>query len=421
MARQFKRFYRRGGALIVSIFCAGHIAAATDKGFDPTFKFFGQADLRLATANGARSSFGGGFGKFRFGENQDTTASSDLRLTEVSLTLRSQLTSSLSAQITGQYNPDGGQEIDLVEAFLRWRPVSLSRTRFSLKAGAVFPKVSFENTGRAWSNIYTLTNSAANTWIAEEFRPVGIEGTLQYRAEDYDLSWTAGAFFANDRSGVALAFRGFTLNAQKLGLWGTLPISDLPPGRVGASNQPFIEADDRPGFSLGLHWKHRALGEISIYAADNRADTAVVSDSGRLWRTRFINVAAERKFGMGWTLGAQLMYGDTITNPGGVEALVIGTRFFSISGLGARDIGKKIRLAVRAEYFDQQDISTVPPAPDLNEKGYALTAAGTFKVSKNIAMTAEWVHSNAERFETGVSTPIDLTENLLQLNLRASF
>jgi len=407
-------------ALVAGIFAPINFAAAEDS-FSPTVKFLGQADLRFAIASGARSSFDGGFGKFRFGANGNSSAGSDLRLTEVSLTARSQLTGSLLAQVTAQYNPDGGQEVDLLEAFVRWRPVSLSRTRFSLKAGAVFPKVSFENTGRAWSNIYTLTNSAANTWIAEEFRPVGVEGTLQYRAENYDLFFTAGAFFVNDRSGVALAFRGFTLNAQKLGLWGNLPISDLPPGRVGASNQPFIEADDRPGFSLGLHWKHQYLGEISIYAADNRADTAVVSDSGRLWRTRFLNAAVERKFGASWIIGAQTMYGDTITNPQDSEALIIGTRFFTISGMLAHDVSAKTRLALRLEHFDQLDISNVPPVPDLNENGMALTAAATYKISKNFALTAEWVHSNTDRFEENQIAPIILNEDLLQLNFRAQF
>lgn len=419
--RIYRQLSRLCCALFVSIFCAAQSAITADDGFDPSFTFFGQADVRLATASGARSSFDGGFGKFRFGDIQGGTASNDLRLTEISASVRSQLTSSLTAQATVQYNPDAGQEVDLVEAFIRWRPLSLSRTRFSLKAGAVFPRISLENTGRAWSNVYTLTNSAANTWIAEEFRPVGIEGTLQYRADDYDMFVTVGAFFANDRSGVALAFRGFTLNAQKVGLWGDLPISDLPPGRIDATNRPFVEADDRPGFSLGLQWKHRIYGELSIYAADNRGDTTVVSNSGRLWRTRFINMAAERKFSDKWSIGTQAMYGDTVTNPTGVEAIIVGTRFFSVSALIARDIGKKIRLALRAEHFDQQDISTSTTTPDLDEVGSAITTAGTFKVSKRITLLAEWVHSNAKRHEKGVSDPIALKEDLLQLNMRVSF
>lgn len=393
---------------------------AHGRGFNPSFKFFGLADLRLATASGSVSSFDGGFGKLRFGEDTSGDAGQHLRFTEVSGTVRSQLTSSLMAQVTAQYNADARHDLDLIEAFVRWRPVSTNRTRFSLKAGAVFPKVSFENTGRAWSNIYTLTNSAANTWIAEEFRPVGIELSAQYRADTFDLFGMAGTFFANDRSGVALAFRGFTLNAQEVGLWGEVAISDLPPGRVGEINQPFIEADDRPGFSLGFSLHHQVWGEFSFYAADNRADTTVVSSHGRLWRTRFINAAYGRDFGE-WRLGGQLMYGDTITTPTNNDEIIVGTEFLAVSALMSRDIGSKVRLSVRPEYFDQKDISTAPPAPDLDENGFALTAAATYRLSKHLHLTGEWVHTNAERFNKGDPTPIKLNEDLLQLNIQLRF
>jgi len=395
-------------------------AALADGGFNPTFKFFGQADVRLAATSGAVSSFDGGFGKLRFGENSAGETGYDLRLTEISGTLRSQVTSSLVAQVTAQIAPDERHALDVVEAFLRWRPVSTSRTRFSLKAGAVFPKVSFENIGRAWSNVYTLTNSAANTWIAEEFRPVGLEASLQYRADTFDLFGTVGAFYANDRSGVALAFRGFTLNARKVGLWGDIRIGDLPPGRVDEINQPFVEADDRPGFSLGLSLHHRMLGEFAFYAADNRADTTVVSSKGRLWRTRFVNGAYGRDFG-DWRVGAQLMYGDTFTTPTDNDAIVVGTEFLSLSGLLARDVGKTLRLAFRPEYFKQKDISTAPPAPDLDESGYAFTFAATYRFSEHLHLIGEWVHTDAHRYTKGVATPNELDEDSVQLNIRVRF
>jgi len=385
------------------------------------FTAFGQADLRLSSASGVRSGVDGGFGKLRFGGEAADGRSARVTLTEISAGFHAQIGNSVTAQVTAQYSStqteaNTGSQFDIVDAFVRWRPLSLSRNRFSLTAGAVFPHVSFENSGRAWGNINTLTNSAANTWIAEEFRPVGIETTLEHRADTYNLFLSAGIFFVNDRSGVALAFRGFTLNAQKTGLRGKVPVADIGE-RIGLLNKPFVEDDNRPGFSLGLRWKRRGFGEFSLYAADNRADARFEGSNGPLWRTRFVNLAASHKFGANWRANLQATYGDTVTSPSRNNE--VGTRFSAFSLTLAHDIGA-LRLALRPEIFHQTDISTVPFF-DLGEAGYAVTAAARYRLKTRAEITAEWVHTNSDRQRDAAAPASERIEDLLQINFRIKF
>ena len=49
-----------------------------------------------------------------------------------------------------------------------------------MKAGAFFPTISLENDDIGWTSPYTLSASAINTWIGEELRTIGTEGTLRF-------------------------------------------------------------------------------------------------------------------------------------------------------------------------------------------------------------------------------------------------
>ena len=64
-----------------------------------------------------------------------------------------------------------------------WKPISAGiraadgDVSWSVKTGAFFPTISLENDDLGWTSPYTLTPSAINSWIGEELRTIGSEGT----------------------------------------------------------------------------------------------------------------------------------------------------------------------------------------------------------------------------------------------------
>jgi len=395
-------------------------SATTAQDFQPSFQLNGLVEGRFVLSDNERSVFDGGFGKLRYGGSETGSGQERFEFGEATLSAFSQLTPSLSLVATGQFNPDLDTEFDITEAFLRFRPVSTSKWRYSAKLGAFFPRISFENEGIGWSNTFTITNSAANTWFAEEFRPVGLELKAELRGETTDIEFTGSVFFANDRSGVALALRGFTLNDTRIGLFGSVAISDLTPGRIGEENSPFVESDGRPGFSLGTSIFDESLGEFSLYVSDNRGDVTTVGSAGRVWDTRFINALYSKELNETFFVGAQLFWGDTVTAPTGVRTDVLGTEFFSVSALISAELGP-FAITVRPEFFDQNDLTTLAAPPDFNEDGFALTISTAYFVGEKHQFNVEYVYVDSDRNEGTDRLPLSQRENLLMANYRLTF
>ena len=384
-----------------------------------SFDLSGFVDARVYASDDEVSTFQQGFGKVRYGGSSNG-ARERFRINEVSLIGRVQYGTELSLYVNAQHNPDLDSEIDIVESYLEYRPVSLSRLRFGVKAGAFFPNLSFENDGAAWSNSYTLTNSAANTWFAEEVRPIGAEVALEYRGDTVKTRLTGSLFYGNDRSGTALSLRGFVLNDQKVGIFGEIPIAIIPAERLDI-NEPFVETDGRPGFALSFEAEYPGVAEINIYASDNRGDTNEGFNSlTRVWDTEFLNVATKTNLPGDVTFIAQGLWGESFKTPTGDPTLTLGTTFQTLSGLVSRDFGP-VRFSFRAEHFDQNDISTLPTAPDLDEDGFALTTALQYTVGKRHRLTAEYLYVDSDRDAGSDELPLSQSENLFQLNYRVSF
>ena len=104
-----------------------------------------------------------------------------------------------------------------MEGWLRYRPVSTTPWRWSVKAGAFFAPFSLENTETGWTSHWTLTPSAINSWFGDELRTVGTEGTLEWRREEGTLSLIGALFGWNDPAGVMMADRGWTLGVPPNG------------------------------------------------------------------------------------------------------------------------------------------------------------------------------------------------------------
>ena len=146
---------------------------------DPTIKVGGLLDVRYARTDDTRSWLDGGLGKLRYGAGVNGRANL-VRLSQVSLLLDAELTPVLTAhvQLNADAEPDEAglrSRADLVEAFVLYRPELSEKVRLRLRGGAFFPPISLEHEGPAWTSAYTITGSAANSWIGEEVRTVGAE------------------------------------------------------------------------------------------------------------------------------------------------------------------------------------------------------------------------------------------------------
>ena len=378
--------------------------------FKPFFDLSGLADVKLSFADTELSTFDGGFGKTREGDG------TNFRVSQIALIGFGQLTPSLSAVAHIQYNPDLESEVDIFEAFLRYRPVSTGRVRYTVKAGAMIPHVSAENKGRAWTNLFTLTNSAANTWIAEEVRPIGLDFSAEWRGDTFDAEIGATVFINNDNSGAGLALRGFVFNDQNVGILGELRIPDVGM-RIGQTRDPFKEGDNRPGFAISTRVTSEDYGEFLAYYSDNRATAGDFFDSGdRAWDTRFLTASYNHDLPGGIFVNLQGLIGTAETIAMGGP---LGTDFSTISLLLAKEFDD-LQLAIRGEFFDQDDTSNCP-CPFLGESGEALTIAATYRLGQHHRFIGEYLHVSSDREGATNNQPASFNENVFQLAYRLVF
>ncbi|UTW57816.1 outer membrane beta-barrel protein [Kordiimonas sp. SCSIO 12603] len=407
------------GYLSIAALCVVGGTASVQAQSDVDASLHGLVNARLSFADSERSIFDGGFGKLRYGGDGEN-GNERFRIAEIALVGRLKFGDGFTVHGHIQHNPDQSSEVDIVEAYLRYKPVQLRQWQYSVRAGAFFPPVSFENEGLAWGNKYTITNSAANTWIAEEIRPIGAEFTAEYKGETLNAEIQATIFGGNDRAGDALGFRGFTLNDSKIGLLGDLPIADIEGVRSDRVNRPFVETDARPGFALGVNLTRPGLGELRLYGYDNRANSRQVGSEGRLWEARFINITAKPELPDDWTIIGQFQFGETKVQPTEDESSFFGTNFTTGSLLVAKEFGR-VQLASRIEFFDQNDPSTIATTPPLAEDGWALTTAIKYRASKHHIVSAEYLYTSSDRAGGFENTPISQRENLLQINYQFRF
>jgi hypothetical protein len=358
-------------------------------------EFAGYFDVRTAIVPDETSWFDGGLGKTRFGGKDDAFSGS------AALTTAFQVTPALLATATVQYQPELDRPFDVIEGYVRYRPVSITPWRWSAKAGAFFPPVSLEHDGAGWSTTRTLTPSALNTWAGEELRVFGTELHVEHRGQHGTLDAKAAMFFKNDPAGELLASRGWAMGDVAVGIDGSLREPDVhaPVARapVPMRFRPFVEMDDRPGFYAALGWQPSSQRRITALYYDNHAELdEVVRYAGRnvrAWRTYFWNVGAEQRFGE-WALLAQAMHGSTIFEPV-PGRLVLNTQFNAGYLMLAREHGDW-QPAVRVDLFQtrQRPEALSPP---LSEHGNAVTLALNWRPQERLRVTGEVLRIDSTR------------------------
>ena len=357
------------------------------------YQLHGFADFRVDSRPSERSFLSGGLDKLRYRGSGGATAD----LGQLSLIGDALLTPELGVYAHLRYAPDQASVVDLVESYIRYRPVSTTRWRWSVKLGAFFPPISLENDAIGWTPYWTETPSAINSWVGEELRTIGGEATLEWRGDENRLQATLALFAANDPAGVLLADRGWAFDDIPTGLFDRTRLPDV----VAATSfqgtplfaHEFTEFDDHVGWYGGFAWQSPLAGRFSLLRYDNRADPSAF-DKQFAWHTDFWSLGWQHELA-GFTLLAQAMWGRTVIVPFGERE---ATKFQSAYLLVGRELGDWAgawRAALRLDFFG---ITGYESGPESNgEHGNALTGAVVWRPFDWMRVTGEIIHINAHR------------------------
>ena len=379
----------------------------------------GYLDCRLVAHADERSYTDGGLGKTRFGGD-----GTDATCVQAAIAASVVLTPALVARADLQYQTTGRDEFALLDAWLRYRPVSTTPLRWSVKLGAFFPPVSLENDAIGWTSPWTLDSSAINAWVGEELRSIGAEGSVEWRGERSTVSGVFALVRSNDPAGELLAARGWSISDLVSGLGSRVREPDAyaiaGDEPVPLRFNPFLENDGRLGWYAGASWEARGVGAISLLRYDNEADPASRSRGASpvlSWHTDFWSLGARSRIGDVVLLG-QAMSGSTAIAPSPFFSTT--TDFRAAYLLAGWDRGAW-RPALRIDAFSTDQL---PRSIDgrVREHGTALTLALNWRPREWLRVTGEALHVRSWRNQRELEgLPAQRDDTQLQLGLRVVF
>ena len=378
-------------------------SARADDGF-PRFSVGGLVDARGVFTDDATSWLDEELGKTRFGgENGDRRGL--FRIGQASLLLEARLTDELFArvQIDADLEPDTpyldgtADRLHLIEGMISYRPVLSPHVRLLTRAGLLFP-FSIENTATAWSPAYTITPSAANTWIGEDVRPTALELGVLLAPAGHEITLAGAAFIGNDPAGAILAWRGFALHDRLTGVGDRPPFANIPtlsPGGMFARNDPWDEpvreVDDRLGWWAAAGYRWNGHLDLRGFHYDNRADPLAFDGHQYGWDTRFTNVAAIVDLPHEATLIVQQLWGRTVMGPRAVVA-----DFQAGYVLATLPFGRH-RLTGRWDWFSVTDRDFLRIEDPNDESGWAGTVAYIIETGRHHRVAFEVLEVSSER------------------------
>jgi hypothetical protein len=387
--------------------------------FAQDFQVHGYADFRWVSAAEEPSWTRGGLGKTRYGGNDDGA-----RFGAAALVASWQITPALLGIADLRTQPQPHSTTSLVEAFVRYRPVSTDAWRWSLKAGEFFAPISLENEGIGWTSLWTLTPSAIDSWVGEELRTFGGELRVEHRGEASTLEAAFAVFGANDPAGEILSARGWSLSDLVSGVGSRLREADAYAESLGLAPprrfDPFLEIDHRIGFYGDLTWRSQEFGRATLLYYDNRADPQDFhafnhGDELFAWRTHFTSLGAQTEIGDLVLIG-QAMAGTTEIAPPGFRG---EAHFFAGYVLAGWNLGAW-RPALRLDAFGTRQDPDGPPS--MSEHGHAITVALNWRPCAWLRLTGEALRvdsSRDQRVTLGLA-PHQI-DNQLQINARVIF
>jgi hypothetical protein len=413
-----KNIFKAIQLLPCTLFLSLNAAHGQESDGFPNIKFDGLIDVRAALASNAEGWLEGGLGKTRYGRGE-----SSLDIAEASLIIMPRLNYELSSYVHLAYAPEQFKELDVVEAFVNYRPVSTTANRYDVKVGMFFPPVSLEHTDVAWTSPYTVTPSAINSWIGEEVKTTGIELSLEHRMELQTLTFTAAGFIANDPVGSLIAWRGWALHDVKSTADGRFPLAPIPAisptGNLFTMQAPFVEPhheiDDRVGYYAGLHWDYDGWLTVQGIHYDNRGSSMDFQSGQYAFDTQFSNIGFSAFLPNDMELLGQYLWGES--RMGGTT---LDYTFDSYYLMLSR-VFQQQRVSLRFDDFGSDD-KTFVLEDNNNEDGWALTAAYTFEISNQHKLMAEILYVSSDRpGRSDLRLAPEEEETQLQISYRYSF
>jgi hypothetical protein len=392
----------------------------------------GLLDMRAIRTDRTRSWLDAGLGKLRYGPPVGETRATLLRLSQVSLLVDAPLGEVLSAHVQVNAEADGDREadnarVDLIQAFMQLHPEPSPRLRVRVRLGVFFPPISQEADDRAWTGPYTITPSAATSWIADELRTVGGEVRVAVRPEGHELAATGAAFGGNDPTGTLLAWRGWALGDRQTGISdrpALAPIPSIEPRGLfeGAPRwvQPFREIDGRIGYYLGASYKKTGRLDVRTLWYDNRGTQATFDGFQYAWKTRFASAAARLQAGSLELLG-QYLAGQTAMGRLPDGRPLVDNDFDTAFGMASVAFGRH-RVSARYDRFDVQDVDDFHVEDPNDEEGHAWTAVYALRTGEAHRVAVEVVQVESERaVRRDLGWPVRAKETMVQASFRLSF
>jgi hypothetical protein len=371
----------------------------------------GYGDLRAIAPTNQESWLKGGLGKFRYGNSQSIGG-------EAVLQADYKFGGVFQAVTVLRAEPETLGGLDALETYLRYDDSDGGDFSWSAKSGVFFPTISLENDDIGWTSPYTLTPSAINSWIGDELRTIGSEGTLRWKSDLGTLSLIGALTCCNQEAGVLMAGRGWSMEDRPTGLFervrlpiATLNIYHAPPyGRTGM----FDEIDGQVGWYLGAVWQMPGIVKLSVTRYDNQADPEASTATDSAWRTKFWSFGARTQVGS-LVLIAQQLSGYTEIEGGGFES---ATKFQSGFLMGSYDIDDW-RVSLREDLFQTRLLGATKNI--WNEDGSATTGAVSWSGLDGVRLTAEVIAMNSRRGEYIPAGLGRLNRNDLQVQFDSRF
>lgn len=375
------------------------------------FKVSGLVNFRYAYTSQEQSWTLGGPNKLRYGGRDiDGNSSGDRSAHVLAVPQASLIIDTPEARIGNmhlQVNLDADTDsglgsLGLTEIYVEKNYTLGMRAEAGLRAGIFIPPISWEHVERGWSTRYTLTPSALGTWIAEEVRSTGVQGSLRATGVKHSLSLAGALFAGSDDAGYLLIHRGWTLHDFLPQLNASLPLPKSPdhPNEI----VPFREKDGRPGFygRADLDFFQGWLKLGGGYWDNNGTLGASSAIQGRVWSTQF------------WDYGAKLNWGKITWIAHGIAgrtaaAMHSRRRWESSYGLAAYHL-RSWSLSARRDWFWVEGPW---------ERGYAWTVALQYDPSFRQRLSLEYIKAHTN--PGVVAGPQLEIDRLLQFNYRLRF
>ena len=320
-----------------------------------------------------------------------------------------------------------GRHAGLVEAYVDRDFFFSNDSRLRFRVGEFFLPTSREAVDPLWQSRYSLGLSTLNSWIAEEFRPIGLDASWRNPVESaHEWEIAATAVTGNDSAGALLSWRGFAQHDRISVLGEVLGLPDLPTLATGGAfghqrddgSKPFgRDLDGRIGYALRARYGDPARFRVLATRVDTRGDRELHRGE-YAWRTRFSIIGGEWQLDDRWTLAGEWLDGDS--GMGLRSAGHVDIDFTSAYLLASYAPDDQWRFSARVEQFDIRDRDGL--AENNDDEGDAWTLAALRDFGEQWRAGIEWTHGDSAHAAAAMlALPSETSGDQWRLELRRSF